>query len=307
MNEKFEPDQRFVDRLEWQLQTEHRRADRLRTQARRLSFSRRAVMAAGLVGVLLFGVTVIKAAEMIQDSWRKKIEIARAETEVQLKKAGLDFNREIASQMEKRFALGLVGREDRMAGGRAAERAEAEWKRALINLDEVKASGEAPRGELYAPKADGRDFVGERLEIDLREAEAELKLVEAIAKATRERFNLGLVQAEDLHHFESEVTVRKEAMAEIRGRLALRKRFLKGGLTAQDVEIQGRLTAAAANANSLQAKVEALQERMTRLSRLESLGLVTAAEARGQQAALEAAKAEMRLAALEKDILEKAR
>ena len=42
----------------------------------------------------------------------------------------------------------------------------------MLDLEEVKASGEAPRDELYAPVVGGRDFVSERLEIEKRMLEA---------------------------------------------------------------------------------------------------------------------------------------
>ena len=106
MTEKYEPDTRFVERLEWQLSSEYRRGDRLKSPPK-IAVSRRMAAVAVMIGVLLTGVAVSKAADYFKDSWRKKIEIARAETEVTLKKARYDSTREIAASVEEQVTNGL--------------------------------------------------------------------------------------------------------------------------------------------------------------------------------------------------------
>ena len=112
MTKTYEPDSQFVERLEWQLASEFRRTNRLKPSAGKVAVPRRMVVATLLVGVLLTGVAVIKAAEYIKDSWRKKIEVARVETEVKLRKARLEFTREEASTAKTRFSTGLIQEEE---------------------------------------------------------------------------------------------------------------------------------------------------------------------------------------------------
>ena len=57
------------------------------------------------------GVAVTKAADYFKDSWRKKIEMARVENEVELKKVHLESIRKMASEMKARVANGMI-RED---------------------------------------------------------------------------------------------------------------------------------------------------------------------------------------------------
>ncbi len=108
MTKTYEPDSRFVERLEWQLASEYRRTNRLKPSSGKVVVPRRMVAVALLVGVLTTGVAVIKAAEYIKDSWRKGIEIARVGTEVQLKKAHLESTREMAARAETRASIGAI-------------------------------------------------------------------------------------------------------------------------------------------------------------------------------------------------------
>lgn len=306
MTDRFEPDERFVEKLEWQLASEQRRLSRWPPPARRVSFSRRAVAAGLMVGVMLFGVTVIKAAEYLKDSWRKKIEVARAETAVRLAKLRLDTTREMSARTDGLLARRLVSKDECPAVARAVSRADAAWNRTRLDLEEVTASGEPPRNELYAPLVDGRDFAGERLEIDGRDAEEDLKQAEAARERISKLIEEKLVSAEELEGLTAAITARKATLEEIRKRQEMRKRYLSGAVTAQEVEIQGRLTSAEANVKSARAKVESFERQFERLSALERRKMVESLEVSHMRAALEAARAELKLAEMEKAVLQKA-
>ena len=63
MSENFVPDDRFVERLEWQLASEYRRKKLLRPAGRNITISRRMAAALLVAGFFMTGVTAIKAAE----------------------------------------------------------------------------------------------------------------------------------------------------------------------------------------------------------------------------------------------------
>jgi hypothetical protein len=111
MNKTYEPDNQFVDRLEWQLSSEYRRANLLKSPSQKIAIPRRMVAIAVTIGVLMTGVAVTKAAEYIKDSWRKKIEIARVETDIIMKKARHESTSRVALQAKKRFSNGLIREE----------------------------------------------------------------------------------------------------------------------------------------------------------------------------------------------------
>ena len=305
MNKTYEPDDQFVDRLEWQLSSEYRRASRLKSSTGKIAVSRRMVAIAITIGVLMTGVAVTKAADYIKESWQKKIEMARVETEVELKKVQLESIREMASEIKARVSNGLIREDEYQAMKIAVKNAELDFKRSLLNLDEVKMSGEIPRNELYAPIVGGRDFVSERLKIEIMEVEMLQKQLNIHLERFSQLVKQNLVQENEMDIVQAEIAMQKVKIDKIQERLDLRKRFLAEEITAREVELKGRLTAAENNCHLAQSKVDSLQEQLSRLQTLETQGTVSHMEVKQLEFALDAAQAELKLAALEMDVLEK--
>jgi len=305
MNDIYEPNNKFLERLEWQLSSEYRRASRLRFSSGKIAVPRRVVAVAGILGILMTGVTVIKAAEYIQDSWRKKIEIARAETEIKLRKAHLESTRERASRAETRFSNGLIREDEYRMIQIAVERAELDVKKSLLNLDEVKASGEIPRNELYAPLVGGRDFVSERLKIEIEMIELDSEQFRTNVERLKQLVEKNLARGDELNQIQAEIASRKVMIDKIQERLELRKRFVAREITAQEVEIKDRMTVAERNLHLAQSKVDSLKERLMRLKSLEAQRMISPMEVKQMQYALDAAQAELELATRELDVLRK--
>ena len=57
-------------------------------------------------------------------------------------------------------------------------------------------------------------------------------------------------------------------------KIDLRKQFVEGEISAQEVEIKDHITAAEGNLHSAQSRVSFLKEQMIRLKNLENRGLV---------------------------------
>jgi len=305
MTKTCEPDSQFVDRLEWQLASEFRRMDRLKPSPGRIAVPRRLVALAVTFGVLTTGVTVIKAADYIKDSWRKSIEIARAGTEVKLKQAHLEATREMAARTEILASKGLVREEESLALKLGVEKAALDLDRSLLNLDEVKASGAAPRDELSAPVVGGRDFVGERLKLEIKEVKMDLEARKPALDRLKKLVEGGLVQGDELESIQTEIAALKGTIDKIQARLDLRGRFVAGELTAGEVEIRDRIAVASGDLRQAQARVDSLKTRLERLQDLETRGMISKTEAQQLRYALDAAQAELSLATLEVSILEK--
>jgi hypothetical protein len=305
MNKTYEPDNQFVDRLEWQLSSEYRRTNRFNSTAGKIAVPRRMVAISVMVGILLTGVAITKAADYIKDSWQKKIEIARVETEIKLKMAHHELKSEMASQAKMRFSNGLIREEEYLVMKFAADRAELDWKRSMLNLEEVNMSGEIPRNELYAPVVGGHDFVSERLEMEKTELELDFELLERRSRRFKQMVEVGLIQEHELAQIQAETAARNVMIDKIQKQMDLRQRFLAGEITAQEVEIQDRMTAAQRNLQLAESKVDSLKEQMKRLGDLETQGLITHIEVKQLQLDLDTAQAELKLATLELDVLEK--
>jgi multidrug resistance efflux pump len=277
----------------------------LKSSAVKIAIPRSIVAVSLTAGLLITGVAATKAADYIKDSWRKKIEIARVETEVELKKVHLGSIREMANDIKMRVSNGLI-REDEYESMRlAVENAELDLQRSLLNLDEVKMSGDIPRNELYAPMIGGRDFVSERLKIEKKEIELGMEQLGVHLERIEQLVEKNLVRGDEMNQIQMQLANRKVMVDKIQQRLDLRTRFLAREITAQEVEIQERMTGAERNLYMAQSKVDALNEQLKRLKNLEARGEISHAEVAQLEYALDAAQAELKLATLEMDVLEK--
>jgi hypothetical protein len=307
MSNIYEPDSRYLERLEWQLSSEYRRANRLKAASGRIAVPRRMAAISLAVGILMTGVAVTKAADLIKDSWRKKIEIARAETAVELKRVHLGSIREMASRMKMRAAEGLIREDEYRSIDLAAMNAELDLKRSLSNLEEVKTSGQPPRNELSAPLVDGRDFVSERLNIEEEGIELDREQLRIQQERLNRLLEQNLVRGDEMVQLQAAIDNRKMMIDKIQRKLDLRARFLSGEITAQKMEIEDRMIEAERNLRLAQSKVESLKEQLDRLEVLEARGAISPMEVSRLRYALDAAQAERKLAALEWDVLEKLR
>lgn len=305
MSKNYEPDKHYLDRLEWQLTSEYRRANRLKCSPEKIAVPRGVAAVTLMAGILLTCVAVITAKEYIRDSWRKKIEIARAETDVLLNEARLASMRAQESEMKNQVSEGLMREEEYLAMKTASITAELELQKSHLNLDEVKVSGEVPRDDLYAPLVGGRDFVSERLELSAKEAQQDLEGFLPQFERLRELVDGGLVRENELESVQGELAARKEMVEKILKQIDLRKRFLAGELTARQVKIRNRAASADRNLTIAESKVASLETQMKRAEALASRGVIKQTEITQIQFALDAARAELKLAALEKDVLER--
>lgn len=306
MPDRFEPDSRFVDRLEWQLASEFRRRERLRPARGRIAVPRSAVVLGLAAGALLLGVAAIKAADLIKDSWRKRIEVARLETEVKIKTAFLEFKKDWSAQAEKRFAAGVIGEGELLTARSATEEAAAELERAVLDLTEARVSGEAPRDELYAPLVGGRDFVSARLEIEKRSYQIAVKTRrDRIEPALRHRVELGLEPKSALDQVQGWLAGDDAAIKDIETRLALRKRFVAGEISAAELEIQARLSAAEKELSEARSELDVVKPGLEDLRAQEAVGVVPTGVLKAAQLALDKAQARADLALQEIEILKR--
>ncbi len=305
MPENFEPDSQFLEKLEWQLSSEFRRMSRLKPAAGKIAVPRWVIAFSLAAGVLLTGVAAIKAADSIKGAWRKRIEVAKLETDVRLKSAFLEFKKELTAKAETQASMGLIREDEYLWMKTGAERAALDLERARLDLDEVKASGETSRDELYAPAVDGRDFVSERLAIEKRVLELDLGLRRARLERLKHRVDLGLAPREGLDEFLASTAVEEAGIGDIERRLDLRKRFLAGAVTAEEVEIQDRMTDAERDLRQAQSTVDSMKKRLEGLQAKEAVGMISNTEVEQVQFSLSYAQAQLRLALLEKDILGK--
>ena len=305
MSKNYEPDKGFLEKLEWQLSSEFRRKNRLTASKAKITVSRRMAAVACMAGAVMMGVTVLKAADYIRDSWRKKVEIARAETDLKLNEVYQKSIQEMEVKAEKRFSSGLMREDEYQMLLLASQRSELDVEKSRLNLEEVKASGQPARNELFAPVVGGRDFVTERLAIEIEGIELDLEQLLVRWDRLKNLTEENLVSENELNAVQGEIAARDVLIDNIQKKLELRKRFVEGEISAQETEIQDRMTAAENNLFIAKSRVDLLNKQLKRLKNLENQGMIDPTEVKQVEFALDAAQAELELASLEKEVLEK--
>jgi hypothetical protein len=305
MNESYEPNGKYLESLEWQLASEFRRRSRLRAYGK-IAVSRRAASLIIVAGVLLTGVAATKAADLIRESWRKSIEVARVEMDVRLKTAFAEFKREQVARAETQASKGLIRQEEVEVTKLSAEYSALDLGKSQLNLEEVEASGEAPRDEIYAPVVGGRDFVGERMQVEVRRLELNLELRRArLEQRLRRLAEKGLVAGSELEDFQAESATQASLIQKARERFDLRRRFVSGDLSAREVEIQDKLTLAERDLGQAQSELDYMRKQLAHTQALQASGQAQESDVRALEFGLNYAQEEVALATLEIDILKK--
>jgi hypothetical protein len=245
------------------------------------------------VAAVVLGATAGLASAQLRDAARRDSLVQAAEAELALAKVRLDLTRAQLEEVRRQAQLGAAVVAS-VAAAEAEHRAmQAQARRIQLDLEEIRAAAQAPRDELSAPVVGGRDFVTERLRLDLYAAQQRLLAAEqALADAER-RLRLGA--GSELARLQAEVeAVRaKAAMAVLVERQRLRQEFLERGTAIeellrrqQDAELrQGVLVA--------QRALEAAREQ---------LALVERRRAAGAAAELEVLKAQVEVRELELEL-----
>ena len=107
--------------------------------------------------------------------------------------------------------------------------------RARLNLEETQASSQAPRDELNAPLVGGRDFVSERIRLDLANAQQQLDVAERALSLTERRVRMGAVSELERAAAQLNVAQANAALAALAERLSLRREFVENATPADEL------------------------------------------------------------------------
>jgi len=226
------PDPEFRARLEWQVASALRRESRFAAPIRSGGW-RRLRMAALLLVTLGLGAMGGAASAQVQDARYKALLLASVRSEVALAELRMRLAEEAYVDAQRRVALGIVPRaelrdyEARRAAARAA------LQRAVLDTEEIQASGAEPATDLTAPRVDGRDFVGERLRVELATAATTLESASGAMQEAERRVRLGLEPELAVLQARLDLVRARNEFALLQVRQELRDRFLDREITAE--------------------------------------------------------------------------
>lgn len=307
MNDRFAPDPLFVASLEWQLASEARRRARFpeTTAVRSGPLARFALAAALLLGGLVAGAGGVVAAEKAQLGARRLALLARTDVLIELAERKREFAAEAVAEAERAVAAGIATDGEAAAARGRLEAAETEVARLTLDHEEIVAAAAPPRNDLGAPLVGGRDFVAERLQLDLAAAARRRERAAAAAALAAQLVSAGVATSETGLAAAGE---EKAAIASVEGvalRLDLRARFLSGEMSADDADRTGLLAEARGRLAAAAERAALAESRLRRARVLSENGFVGAGELREIEAEAVRADAERRLLALDVEVLER--
>lgn len=293
----------FLDHLEWQLRTELRRQRRFEELSPPRSW-RTLRLAALVVLSITFGAAGVIAAERIQESGRRDLLLQR----VQVRMRSAEERRQLLEEdLTRTEMLVGTGRAQQGEADKSRGRLEAvvlEGERLRLDLEEIQASGREPRLELSAPRVGGRDFVGERIELDLRAAERRLERERQREERLQRMGEMGLASSSEIA--KASVGARREELliSELKVRRRLRADFLVGRLDARRVELEAMREGARGRLAQAESRLEHARPELDRLRTLSEAGLVSSTDLNRAEVEQREAQGELELARIELALIE---
>jgi len=301
MPDTHEPDPRFVERLEWQLGNE------LRRRGRAGAFQRPAFRVLKIAGLMLgsvaLGAAAMGASQQIGESWRRELLEARLEVQVQLAEQRLQLQLDALGLTREQVAQGVRSDQDLLYFEYQIAEAESESATKALELEEVRRTGREPLGELSSPLVDGRDFVSERIQLQMRLAHHHLDMVRQQQDLTRRQADAGAVGRQEV---EARDVVAREAELELDAlaqKLDLRRAYLDHEISAVEAELKVLEVEAENKVAALAQQRQYMQVELDRYQSAVRAGSVHAAALAQMETRVAEIEAELRLAHAELDIV----
>ena len=273
-----DPAPEFLTHLEWQIETAMRRESRLAepvTGGGGFSRWRGLTTAALVAAALAIGGAAGIASEHLQDIKVRDQILANTLAETELAATRLDLARAEYQEARRRFEAGTVTPESLAATERRVRALEAALKRLQIDIEETKATSAPPRNELNAPRVGQRDFVRERLLLDLGAAEQDLAAAEEAAKKARERFEIGLESQAGVLHAEAAMGLARDRMEKVRVYINLREKYLQQAIRAEDLAASARRTELMVDLSRAKNEYAAARTRLETIRKQSEVGMAS--------------------------------
>ncbi len=254
MNEELEPDPQFIDRLEWQLETDLRRRHAFAFSPTRYVNWRHAGLLTTVILSVIAGYGVALAARYYHDSAERNLLLCQAEAAVQLAEARVSLTEAYAEELRKRPSADLQGPNDLEQLDVELNQMRRDLERARLDRQEIIVSGQPVRQDLSAPLLEGRDFVSERLRIELAVRKDRVRLVRAAFEKAQRDLVSGRGNQQQLEPLRQDLLITEKTIEGPERDLELRAAYLSGRRSAQEVMALSRLFQARIELDTAEAR-----------------------------------------------------
>lgn len=289
------PDPRFVEFLDWQLRSTLRRAASVPARPRWTYRKTAALLGLISLGATLGASGTLSAQQLMTRASREHL-LRQIDIQLNVAKRLRGFAHQDLQTMIARHNVAAVPGEALEAPRMRLSALDARIGRLTLDREEVQLTGSPPRDQLSAPRVGGRDFVAERLNIDLQDAQAEQSESRAALASAEAKARAGLIPNSDVEPCIRRANAARAAVAAIGAKVELRARYLRHALTAEQTEALALAGRAKADLEQAKVKLETAQRREADLHQRHAAGLVSEVELRAAEADLVQAEADVRMA-----------
>jgi outer membrane protein TolC len=213
---------------------------------------------------------------------------------------------------ERRVATGVESQDVTLDIQIQIAEAEALVKSLELQLVEIRSTSREPLGEVSAPLVDGRDFVSERLEIELAASKAAAEVQKQLVQQIERRVAVGVASPVDAEMMRAVQQELQSAKASLEKKLQIRQAFLRkevdadlASLRVLESEAEQRRATLTPRADRARKELQDIQVRFK--TGLASVTEVAEAQLRLSKIQLDLAQANADLARIHQRIAQRAR
>ena len=310
MQHKHEPRNEFVDRLEWHISREVQRRNRCVQSVRLIPLWGTKTLLGILflmAGSMAIGAAVAAAAYQTENNERRDLLVSSYERRAELARQRLALAAEQLQSAERAVSLGVATQEALPQARFNAAEAQAQIRSVELQLEEIRLTGREPLNDISSPRVRGRDFVGERLRIDMSVPEAALELARSRMRRAESLLSLGLIDPMSVNAARSQAAELEASIQSFQTKLEIRRTFLENKTDATLAQLQVLESDAVRKKKMIGPKLDLARNQLERAKTHTQLGTaqrVNLAEAtlRVQELETEAAQADLDLLLIRRQI-----
>jgi Outer membrane efflux protein len=308
MQHKHEPRDEFVGELERHLSREVRLRNRSAEPHGWRAWPMKSAFAA--VGLMLvsmsLGAAALAAAYQVQDNDRRDVLVSSYQRRADLARQRVKIAADQLQSVERRVSVGMANRDEVLEGQMRVAEADAQLKSIELQIEEIRATSREPMMELSS-RASGRDFITERLRIEMLVPEAALDLERSRVREIERRAEVGTADPNDVAAARGRVFALEAAVQGYRRKLDIRQKFVKGEIDAVETELRVQESDAEQRRRTLAPQIDAARKAAENAARRFDVGVapqIDVARARlyVQELETELAKAELDLALVRRQL-----
>ena len=263
----------FRAHLEWQIESALRRETRF-TEPAGGRMPRLQVALVAVAALLLGGIAVAASGEL-QDAKQRDLLISGASSEEALVRLRMELARADLQDAQRRFETGTADRQALQAAQRQLRAMEMALAKTRLDIEEIQATSAAPRNDLQAPLVGKRDFVRERLLLELDTAQRALAAAEEEVAHAKQRVSVGVAPMTVQLQADADLAAARARMQQLRVMIDMRDRSVAGGMTNEQLLAEQRRMELTIQHEHVQRELEIARVQLQTVRRLVEIGTAT--------------------------------